>query len=155
MLISQKPVQRRGIGEKCVFFHYSPAVTKGLMWLYANNMYLPVCFLTALLWLLRDLRNFSADTNFLERMLQGKTSFVFVRIPLLDKHYSPPRHIPGIYILCILVFFSTPLQLWEFIYLKLHKFSVSNLGFAWWWNLFIWHKHASVTGQNYVKVRIF
>ena len=97
------------------FFHYSPAVTKGLMWLYANNMYLPVCFLIALLRWLRDLRNFSADKNFLERMLQGKTSCVFVRIPLLDKHYSLPCHSPCIYILCILVFFSTPLQLWQFI----------------------------------------
>ena len=48
-------------------------------------------------------------------MLQGKTSCVFVRIPLLDKHYSLPCHSPCIYILCILVFFSTPLQLWEFI----------------------------------------
>ena len=113
------------------FFHYSPAVTKGLMWLYANNMYLPVCFLIALLRWLRDLRNFSEDKNFLERMLQGKTSCVFVRTPLLDKHYSPPHHSPCIYILCILVFFSTPLQLWEFIYLKLHQFSVSNLGLAW------------------------
>ena len=128
MLISRKPVQRKGIGEKCGFFHYSPAVTKGLMWLYANNMYLPVCLLTALLWLLRDLRNFSADKNFLERMLQGKTCCASVRISLLDKHYSPPCHIPCIYILCILVFFSTPLQFWEFIYLKLHNFSVSNLG---------------------------
>ena len=78
-------------------------------------MYLPVSFLIALLRWLRDLRNFSADKNFLERMLQGKTSCVFVRIPLLDKHYSLPCHSPCIYILCILVFFSTPLQLWEFI----------------------------------------
>ena len=30
MLISRKPVQRRGIGEKCGFFRYSLAVTKGL-----------------------------------------------------------------------------------------------------------------------------
>ena len=97
------------------FFHCSPAVTKGLMWLYAKNTYLPVCFLIALLRWLRDLRNFSADKNFLERRLQGKTSCVFVRIPLLDKHYSLPRHSPCIYILCILVFFSTPLQLWEFV----------------------------------------
>ena len=30
MLISRKPVQRRGIGEKYGFFADSPAVTKGL-----------------------------------------------------------------------------------------------------------------------------
>ena len=30
MLISRKPVQRRGIGEKCGFFADSPAVIKGL-----------------------------------------------------------------------------------------------------------------------------
>ena len=88
------------------------------------SMYLPGCFVA----LLRDVRNFSADKNVLVRIMQGKTSCDFVRISLLDKHYSPPRHIHGIYILCILVFFSTPLQVWEFIYLKLLKFSVSNLG---------------------------
>ena len=31
MLISRKPVQRRGLGEKYDFFRYSPAVIKGLM----------------------------------------------------------------------------------------------------------------------------
>ena len=31
MLIHQKLVQRRGIGEKCGFFRYSLAVTKGLI----------------------------------------------------------------------------------------------------------------------------
>ena len=30
MLISRKPVQRRGIGEKCGFLADSPAFTKGL-----------------------------------------------------------------------------------------------------------------------------
>ena len=30
MLISRKPVPRRGIGEKCGFFADSPAVIKGL-----------------------------------------------------------------------------------------------------------------------------
>ena len=31
MLIHRKLVQRRGIGEKCGFFRYSLAVTKGLI----------------------------------------------------------------------------------------------------------------------------
>ena len=128
---------------KNAFVCYSPAVTKGLMWLYAkiayNHMYHVIrctfqvafnCFVA----LLRDVRNFSADKNVLVRIMKGKTSCDFVRISLLDKHYSPPRHIRGIYVLCILVFFSTRLQFWEFIYLKLHKFSVSNLGLGWWWN---------------------
>ena len=30
MLISRKPIQRTGIGEKCGFFADSPAVIKGL-----------------------------------------------------------------------------------------------------------------------------
>ena len=30
MLMNRKPVQGRGIGEKCGFFRFSPVVTKGL-----------------------------------------------------------------------------------------------------------------------------
>ena len=37
MLISRKPVQRRGIGEKCGFFRYALAVIEGLTGSLNNN----------------------------------------------------------------------------------------------------------------------